>query len=93
MIDYKAEYNRWLEHVAEDQVLEELRGMDDAAIEDAFYQVLSFGTGGLRGIMGAGTNRMNRCTVQKASQGLANYMNAHYENPRIAISYDSRVNE
>lgn len=92
MIDYKAEYNRWLEHVAEDQVLEELRGMDDAAIEDAFYQVLSFGTGGLRGIMGAGTNRMNRCTVQKASQGLANYMNAHYENPRIAISYDSRVN-
>lgn len=92
MTDYKDEYNRWLANVTEDQLLEELKGMNDAAIEDAFYRVLSFGTGGLRGIIGAGTNRMNIYTVQKASQGLADYMNTRYKNPTIAISYDSRVN-
>ncbi len=91
-MNYKAEYERWLMGVTEDEVMKELQTMDDETIEDAFYQVLSFGTGGLRGIMGAGINRMNIYTVQKVSQGLANYINSHYENPSVAIAYDSRIN-
>lgn len=66
--------------------------MDDAAIEDAFYRDLAFGTGGLRGMIGAGTNRINVFTVAKASQGLANYVNAYFpDEPSIAIAFDSRI--
>ena len=65
----RAEYERWLRHT-EGDVLEELRRMDEAQIEDAFYRDLAFGTGGLRGVIGAGTNRMNVYVVAKASQGL-----------------------
>ncbi len=88
------EYRRWLEQ-ADADVAAELRaiGGDTAAIEDAFYRDLAFGTGGLRGVIGAGTNRMNVHTVAKASQGLANYVNANFPEGkrRIAVSYDSRI--
>ncbi|MBQ8004962.1 MAG: phospho-sugar mutase, partial [Clostridia bacterium] len=90
--NYKKEYLRWLENAGGD-VLCELRDMmsDEDRIEDAFYRELEFGTGGLRGVIGAGTNRMNVYTVSKASQGLANYVCKHFEkgNRRIAIGYDS----
>lgn len=75
------------------QVLE-LRNNDPAGYEDAFYKNLEFGTGGLRGIMGVGTNRMNKYTVGMATQGLANYILAHCEGEdlRVVISFDSRNN-
>lgn len=78
-MEIKREYARWLENATGDQdVAEELRQMDEAQIEDAFYRDLAFGTGGLRGVIGAGTNRMNIYTVAKASQGLADYLNQNY---------------
>ncbi len=93
-MDYRQEYRRWLEQ-ADPDIAEELRKIegDDAAIEDAFYRELAFGTGGLRGVIGAGTNRMNVHTVAKASQGLANYVNASFPEGKrkIAVSYDSRI--
>lgn len=67
-------------------------GGDDAAIEDRFYRELEFGTGGLRGVIGAGTNRMNVFTVGKATQGYANYLNRRFAAPSVAIAYDSRIN-
>ena len=69
-----------------------LRNEDPAGLEDAFYKNLEFGTGGLRGIMGVGTNRMNKYTVGMATQGLANYILSHYDgdDPKVCISYDSR---
>jgi len=71
-----------------------LRAEDPAGFEDAFYKNLEFGTGGLRGIMGVGTNRMNRYTVGMATQGLANYILSHCEGDdlKVVISYDSRNN-
>lgn len=83
------EYVRWLDNTTGD-ILNELKDMDEAAIEDAFYCDLVFGTGGLRGIMGAGTNRMNEYIVAKASQGLANYL-LKKRSPSVVIGYDSRV--
>lgn len=89
---YKDEYNRWLKNATKDSdVVNELKSMDDKAIEDAFYRDLSFGTGGLRGTIGAGTNRMNIYTVAKASQGLSDYLNEYFDNPSIVIGYDSRI--
>ena len=71
----------------------ELRNNDPAGFEDAFYKNLEFGTGGLRAIMGVGTNRMNKYTVGMATQGLANYINSHVDGPKsVCISYDSRNN-
>ena len=66
---------------------------NEAGIEDAFYRDLAFGTGGLRGVIGAGTNRMNIYTVAKASQGLSNYVKSHFdpEKRKIAVSFDSRI--
>ena len=92
-IEIRNEYNRWITNAfASSYLMEELRSMDDAAIEDAFYRDLAFGTGGLRGVIGAGTNRMNIFTVAKASQGLADYLRIHYpEGASIAVSYDSRI--
>jgi len=72
-------------------VVAELKQMGGAEIEDAFYRDLAFGTGGLRGVIGAGTNRMNIYTVAKASQGLADYLKKHFENPSVSIGYDSRI--
>ena len=91
-MDIKNEYKRWLEYAtADSDVASELKTMGAAKIEDAFYRDLAFGTGGLRGVIGAGTNRMNVYTVAKASQGLADYLKKHYENPSVAIGYDSRI--
>ena len=97
-MDYKAVYDRWLamieakdDIVGRDELLDELRSMNEEAAEDAFYRDLAFGTGGLRGTIGAGTNRMNVLTVAKASQGLANYLLNNYEQPSVVIGFDSRL--
>ena len=89
---YKDEYRRWCRQVKEDYLLEELNAIkdNDREIEDRFLLNLEFGTAGLRGILGAGTNRMNIYTVAKATQGLANYLLSEEEHPKVAISYDSR---
>lgn len=89
-------YQCWAEKAGDDpDVANELRKMDgnEAKIEDAFYRNLAFGTGGLRGVIGAGTNRMNIYTVAKASQGIADYINKYFpqEKRKIAVSYDSRI--
>ena len=90
------EYHRWQQRALKDQdivnELSEIEG-DAIRIEDAFYRDLAFGTGGLRGVIGAGTNRMNIYTVAKASQGLSDYVNRHFpeEARSIAVSYDSRI--
>ena len=92
IMDIKKEYERWLANATTDaDLLAELKTLDDAKIEDAFYRNLAFGTGGLRGVIGAGTNRMNVYTVAKASQGLADYLNKNFETPSVAIGYDSRI--
>lgn len=91
-MDYRKEYERWCACATADaDVAAELKTMDDAKVEDAFYRDLSFGTGGLRGVIGAGTNRMNIYTVAKASQGLADYLNKHFDKPSVSIGYDSRI--
>ena len=97
MNDFNEVAKKWLEGDFDQetriQVLK-LRGEDPAGFEDAFYKNLEFGTGGLRGLMGVGTNRMNKYTVGMASQGLANYILSHVEGEdlRVCISYDSRNN-
>lgn len=92
-MDYQKEYCRWLTKADMDPtLLEELRAMNEKQQEDAFYRDLSFGTGGLRGVIGAGTNRMNIYTVAKATQGLANYLKEHFRAPSVAIGFDSRIN-
>lgn len=91
-MNIQEEYRRWLSKATEDaDLLPELRAMDEGRIEDAFYRNLAFGTGGLRGVIGAGTNRMNIYTVAKATQGLANYLKKHSAAPSVAIGYDSRI--
>ena len=94
-MSYKAEYQFWLEDVYFDvQTKEELKAIanDEKEIEDRFYKELEFGTGGLRGVIGAGTNRMNVYTVRKATQGLANYiLKQKGEEKGVAIAYDSRL--
>lgn len=91
-MDIKKEYERWLANATADaDVAAELKTLDDAKVEDAFYRDLAFGTGGLRGVIGAGTNRMNIYTVAKASQGLADYLKKNFAEPSVAIGYDSRI--
>ena len=96
MRDVKALFETWKNNVKEEELLKELRAIetDENKVSDAFYRDLEFGTGGLRGVLGAGTNRMNVYTVGKATQGLADYVVKHFaEKERIvAISYDSRIN-
>lgn len=93
-MDYKARYQSWLDDNYFDQATkEELKaiGGDEKEIEDRFYRDLEFGTGGLRGVIGAGTNRMNIYTVRKATQGLANYIISQQGQEKgVAIAYDSR---
>ena len=86
------EYARWAERVADPELAGQLAAMkgDEKAIEDAFFQDLEFGTAGLRGVLGAGSNRMNIYTVARATQGLADYLNAHFDSPEVAICRDSR---
>lgn len=88
------QYQQWVEKATADpDVVSELKAMngDEVKIEDAFYRNLAFGTGGLRGTIGAGTNRMNVHTVAKATQGLANYLNKNFTEPSVSIGYDSRI--
>ena len=93
---FKEKYDRWLSDPRVDEATKsELKLMPDKEIEDSFYKELEFGTGGLRGIMGAGTNRMNVYTVRQATQGLALYLAGAGENAKregVAIAYDSRNN-
>ncbi|MGN0528607.1 MAG: phospho-sugar mutase [Eubacterium sp.] len=92
-MNYKDKYNLWLNF--DNDTKNELLSIadDEKEIEDRFYKDLAFGTGGLRGIMGAGSNRMNRYTVGKASLGIANYLNSKsYGEVKVAIAYDSRNN-
>lgn len=92
----KTQYELWMKKATEDMdVVNELKAIEgqNDKIEDAFYRDLAFGTGGLRGVIGAGTNRMNIYTVAKASQGLADYVVKHFAETerKIAVSYDSRI--
>lgn len=87
-------YNRWLENASDDSsLIAELKeiGNDENEIYERFYKSLEFGTAGLRGVIGAGTNRMNIYNVRVATQGLANYLKATYDSSSVAISYDSRI--
>lgn len=86
-------YSLWLERAKEDpDLIEDLKSIEKNKDEiyDRFYMDLTFGTAGLRGVLAAGSNRMNIYTVRKATKGLADYLNANYKNPSVAISYDSR---
>ncbi len=83
-------HKEWLA-VEEEDLKNELSAMTEAQISDAFYQALGFGTGGLRGVMGAGTNRMNIYTVGHATQGLCDYLKSQNERFSVAIAYDSRI--
>ena len=87
-------FDLWRTNAKEDPDLQsELESIknDSDAIFDRFYRDLEFGTGGLRGVIGAGTNRMNIYTVRRATQGFADYLNQEYKNPSVAISFDSRI--
>ena len=88
----KEKYDSWINCSAmTDELLSELRSMDKDQISDSFYRDLAFGTGGLRGVLGAGTNRMNLFTVMKATRGLASYLLETYSDPSCAVSCDSRI--
>ncbi|MBQ9134584.1 MAG: phospho-sugar mutase, partial [Lachnospiraceae bacterium] len=93
-MDYQSKYQFWLENdYFDEDTKKELAAIrdDEKEIEDRFYRDLEFGTGGLRGVIGAGTNRMNVYTVRKASQGLANYIIKQGGSEKgVAIAYDSR---
>ena len=94
--DYREVVQSWLDGNFDEATKAQIRVLsetDPVALEDAFYRNLEFGTGGLRGIMGVGTNRMNKYTVGMATQGLANYMKENCEGPlSVCISFDSRNN-
>ena len=93
-MNYKERYKQWLENpFFDEETKEELKNIknDEKEIEDRFYKDLEFGTAGLRGVIGSGTNRMNKYTVGKATQGLANFIKKENgENRGVAIGYDSR---
>lgn len=94
MSDYRKEYQKWCrDEYFDAETRKELLGLnDEEEIRDRFYRELEFGTGGLRGVMGAGLNRMNCYTVRKATQGLANYMKRQEGEKKAVIAYDSRHN-
>lgn len=93
-MDANALYERWMSKELEDpdltNELQQIKGNNDE-IYDRFYRDLEFGTAGLRGVIGAGTNRMNIYTIRRATQGLANYLNNQQPGAKVAISYDSRI--
>ncbi|MBQ1895258.1 MAG: phospho-sugar mutase [Clostridia bacterium] len=94
MENYKELYELWAAECKDPALkaeLDSIVGKDDEIL-DRFYKKLEFGTAGLRGVLGAGTNRMNIYTVGQATQGIADYLNATFENPSVAIAYDSRIN-
>lgn len=87
------EYKKWLSNeLLPDNLRKELLALDEDEIHDRFYKDLVFGTGGLRGIMGAGTNRMNVCVVARASQGVSSYLLENFHAPSVCIAYDTRNN-
>ena len=93
-MNYLDNYKLWLENAVEDEdLISELKSIegDDKEIYERFYRSLEFGTAGLRGIIGAGTNRMNIYVVRQATQGLANYVLKKYGKGAVAISHDSRI--
>lgn len=94
MNDINALYSLWLKEAVLDPdlktELESIKGNEDEIL-DRFYKNLEFGTGGLRGVIGAGINRLNVYTVSQATQGLANYLNKNFKEPSVAIAYDSRI--
>ena len=94
-MNYREAFDFWLtDSYFDEETKQELQGIRDneAEVEDRFYKELEFGTGGLRGVIGAGTNRMNIYTVRKATQGLANYiLKMGGKEKGIAIAYDSRL--
>lgn len=94
MNDINALYDLWLNKAEDDEELvSELKAIEgkEDEILDRFYKNLEFGTAGLRGVIGAGTNRMNIYTVNQATQGLADYLNSEFDAPSVAIAYDSRI--
>src|SRR3954469_4224131 len=93
----KQKIDTWLSGNYDEQTKNEIKRLqsenNEAELTDAFYQNLEFGTGGLRGLMGVGTNRMNKYTVGMATQGYANYLKQCFgENIKVAIAHDSRNN-
>lgn len=87
-------YKLWCDNAVDDEDLQrELKNIEnnDEAINDSFYKELEFGTGGLRGVIGAGTNRMNIYTIRRATQGFAEYVKEAFDDPSVAVSYDSRI--
>ena len=93
-LDIQELYSKWLDNASDDlSLIDELKEIKDneEAIYDRFYRSLEFGTAGLRGVIGAGTNRMNIYNVRVATQGLANYLLKNYEKSSVSISYDSRI--
>jgi len=94
-MDFMENFNLWLDKATEDKdLVTELESIknDEKEIYERFYKSLEFGTAGLRGIIGAGTNRMNIYVVRHATQGLANYVLNKYGKGAVAISHDSRIN-
>lgn len=90
---YKKEYEKWLEFDGLDkELVDELKGMSETDIEDSFYTSLQFGTGGMRGIIGAGINRMNKYTIRKANYGFGKYLSEKYEEVSrgVVIAHDNR---
>lgn len=93
-MSYMEAYRLWREKLSGNgELYAELSAIEgeEQEIADRFYRELEFGTGGLRGVLGAGTNRMNVCTVAKATQGYSSYLRRMADNPRVAIAYDSRI--
>ncbi len=92
-VEIVEKFNLWQDRVSDLELAAELEFMkaDEGMMAEAFYKELEFGTAGLRGIIGAGTARMNVHTVAKASQGLANYLKKEFASPSVAIAYDSRL--
>ena len=89
----KESYSLWLKNIAENQALyDELLNADEKDVYDMFYKELEFGTAGLRGIMGPGTNRMNVYTVSRATAAFAQYLNANFTDPGVVIAFDTRIN-
>lgn len=93
-MDYMQTYQYWQSHLQDEELLRELTGMKENSqtVEECFYKELEFGTGGLRGVLGVGTNRMNIYTVAKATQGYSNYLKSIEASPSVAVAYDSRIN-
>lgn len=90
-MDVEQRYEQWLKNIGDPELAEELHKMSSDEKTDAFYKDLEFGTGGLRGVIGAGTNRMNIYTVGRATQGLCDYLKGKKANASAAIAYDSRI--